>query len=106
MAKSDEVVTTCLTPRNKVQKQVNATIYSTSDLGVQYTEDENGKSTVKAIGKVVIDIPNPDNLPKDQLKVDVTMDFSGTEIHAKAKYRRNEEEVKTVCDFLSAQKDI
>ena len=102
MAKSDEVVTTCLIPRNKAQKQLCAVIYSTSDLGVQYTEDENGKSTVKTIGKVVIDIPNPDNLPRDQLEVDVTMDFSGTEIHAKAKYRRNEEEVKTVCDFLSA----
>ena len=29
------------------------------------------------------------------------MDFSGTEIQAKAKYCVTQEEVKTICDFLS-----
>ena len=34
-------------------------------------------------------------------RVEVFMDFSGTEIQAEAKYRVTGEEVKTVCDFLS-----
>ena len=77
-------------------------IYSSvSELGVQYTEDKNGKSTVTKIGQLLIDIPNPDNLPREDRIVDVTMDFSGTEIQAKAKYRVTGKEVKTVCDFQS-----
>uniref|UniRef100_A0A1X7T0B3 Uncharacterized protein n=1 Tax=Amphimedon queenslandica TaxID=400682 RepID=A0A1X7T0B3_AMPQE len=78
-------------------------IYSTPNVGVQYVTDKNGKSTVAVIGQLVIDIPNPDNLPREKRIVDITMDFSGTEIQAKAKYRITGEEVKTVCDFLSAQ---
>ena len=53
------------------------------------------------IGRLVIEVPNPDNLPLEERIVDVTMDFSGTEIQAKAKYRVTGKEVKTVCDFLS-----
>ena len=60
-------------------------------------------STVTTIGRLVIDIPNPDNLPREKRTVDVTMDFSGTEIQAKATYCATGEEFKTVCDFLSAQ---
>ena len=37
------------------------------------------------------------------LTVDCLMDFSGTEIQAKATYCATGEEFKTVCDFLSAQ---
>ena len=40
---------------------------------------------------------------REERIVDVTMDLSSTEIQAKAKYRVNRQEVKTVCDFLSAQ---
>ena len=62
----------------------------------------HGRSTVYKISQLVINIPNPHNLPLHQHIVDITMDFSGTEIQAKAKYRVTGEEVKTVCDFLSA----
>ena len=34
------------------------------------------------------------------------MDFSGTEIQAKATYCATGEEFKTVCDFLSAQQNF
>ncbi|XP_019859467.1 PREDICTED: heat shock 70 kDa protein 12A-like [Amphimedon queenslandica] len=103
LAKSDEVITTSITPSRQANTSMNLVIYSTPDLGVQYIKDKNGKSTVAVIGQLVIDIPNPDNLPREKRLVDVTMDFSGTEIQAKAKYRITGEEVKTVCDFLSAQ---
>ena len=103
LASKDEVITTDVIPYSQSSTKVNITIYSTPNLGVQYTEDKNGKSTVTEIGQLVIDVPNPDNLPNNQREVDVTMDFSGTEIQAKAKYRVTGKEVKTVCDFLNAQ---
>ena len=100
---TDEVYSTSILPR--FQKKTNATIsiYSTPEIGVQYTVDKNGKNNVRKIGKLKIDVPNPDNLPLNERDIDIFMDFSGTEIQAKAKYRVTGEEVKTVCDFLSNQ---
>ncbi|XP_019858433.1 PREDICTED: uncharacterized protein LOC105314538 [Amphimedon queenslandica] len=103
LVQTDQVITISLTPLHQSDKQITIGIYSTPNLGVRYIEDTNGKSTVIKIGQLVIDIPNPDNLSTDDRHVDITMDFSGTEIQAKAKYRVTGEEVKTVCDFLSAQ---
>ena len=102
LAKANEVVTTTLIPRYEGNTIMHINIYSTPQLGIQYFMDENKKQlTVTAIGKLVIDIPNPNNLPQSQRIVDITMDFSGTEIQAKAHYRVTGKEVKTVCDFLS-----
>ena len=103
LAKADDVITTDVIPYSQSYTKMNITIYSTPNLGVQYIKDKKGESTVTKIGQLILDIPNPDNLPKRERKVDVTMDFSGTEIQAKAKYRVTGKEVKTVCDFLSAQ---
>ena len=103
LVKADEVIATNVTPAYQSNTQMSLTIYSTPRLGVQYTKDKNDKSTVTEIGQLVIDIPNPDNLTREKRRVDVTMDFSGTEIQAKAKYCVTGKEVKTVCDFLSAQ---
>ena len=102
IASADQVITTCMTPASQSFTQISITIHSTPYLGIQYTADMNGRSTVYKIGQLVINIPNPRNLPLHQRIVDITMDFSGTEIQAKAKYRITGEEVKTVCDFLSA----
>ena len=79
-------------------------ILSTVDRGVQYVEDKDGEMVVTKIGELVIDIPNEGNLPRSKRLVDVTVDFSGTEIQAKAKYRVTGEEVKVLCDFLSVAK--
>ena len=103
LVKAEELVTIDLTPLRNADTQMSINIYSTTKLGVQYVVDRKGNSTVTKIGHLVIDIPNPDNLPTEKRKVDVTMDFSGTEIQAKAKYHVTGKEVKTVCDFLSAQ---
>uniref|UniRef100_A0A1X7TPG0 Uncharacterized protein n=1 Tax=Amphimedon queenslandica TaxID=400682 RepID=A0A1X7TPG0_AMPQE len=92
LVQADEVITTSLVPLKQSDEQAQITIYSTPNLGVQYTEDKNGKSTVKKIGQLVIDIPNPDNLPKEKRQIDITMDFSGTEIEAKAEYHITGEE--------------
>ena len=79
-------------------------ILSTLDRGVQYTKDQDGEETATKIGELVIDIPNVGDLPCSQRLVDVTVDFSGTEIHAKAKYRVTGDEVDVLCDFLSVAK--
>ena len=80
-------------------------ILSCQERGVRYVKDKEGKPTVTKVGELVIDTPNPDNLPLHERKVEVSMMFSETEIQAKAKYLLTGEEVKTVCDFLSAQKE-
>ena len=103
LANAEEVITTSLSPYSQATVQSVTNIYSTPNLGVQYIENKKGESTVTRIGQLVIDIPNPDNLPLRERLLDVTMDFSGTEIQAKAKYRVTGKEVKTVCDFLSTQ---
>ena len=103
LAKAEELVTIDLAPLRNADTQMSINIYSTTKPDVQYVVDKRGNSTVTKIGQLVIDIPNPDNLPTEKRIVDVTMDFSGTEIQAKAKYRVTGKEVKTVCDFLSAQ---
>lgn len=95
--------TTALRPSYQSETKMKLDIWSTPFLGVQYIKDKDGKMNVTKIGELIIDIPNPDNLPREKRVIDVTMDFSGTEIQAKAKYRVNGNEVKTVCDFLSAQ---
>ena len=104
-ANVDEVFTTAVAPERHEQTTMTFKIYSTPKVGIQYVKDEEDKFTVRQIGQLIVDIPNPDNRPKDQRMVDMTMDFSGTEIQAKAKYRVTGEEVKTVCDFLSTQND-
>uniref|UniRef100_A0A1X7TCY9 Uncharacterized protein n=1 Tax=Amphimedon queenslandica TaxID=400682 RepID=A0A1X7TCY9_AMPQE len=76
-----------LTPLHQSDEQITIGIYSTPNLGVQYINDKNGKSTVTKIVQLLIDIPNPNNLPREKRLVDVSMNFSGTEIQAKATYR-------------------
>ena len=99
----DEVYKATLIPYSQEATQVCIAIYSTTDDGVQYTRDKNGELTVHKIGELVLDTPNPDNIPNYKRKYDIFMDFSGTEIQARAQYCITREEVKTVCDFLSNQ---
>ena len=100
---NDEEYKTTLIPARQRSTQENISIYSTAADGVQYTLDKEKKATVHKIGELVIDIPNPDNKPKKERKIDIFMDFSSTEIRARAQYRITGQEVKTVCDFLSNQ---
>ena len=99
----DEIYNTTVVPRHQRMTRKSISIYSTTDDGVQYVVDKEGKSTVYKIGQLVLDVPNPDNVPRKDRKIDVFMDFSGTEIKARAQYRITGEEVKTFCDFLSNQ---
>ena len=99
----DEVYKATLIPCYQRMTQQLITIYCTTDDGVQYVVDKEGELTVREIGQLILDTPNPDNIPREEREYDVFMDFSGTEIQARAQYSITEEEVKTVCDFLSKQ---
>ena len=99
----DEVYKDTRIPRYQRLTQVNIPIYCTTDDGVQYTKDKEGELTVRKIGELILDIPNPDNVPRNKRKYDIFIDFSGTEIQARAQYSITGQEVKTVCDFLSKQ---
>uniref|UniRef100_A0A1X7U8X9 Uncharacterized protein n=1 Tax=Amphimedon queenslandica TaxID=400682 RepID=A0A1X7U8X9_AMPQE len=99
----DEVYKATYIPGRQRYTQMHIPIYCTGDDGVQYIEDKKGKLTVREIGQLILDIPNPDNLPRNKREYDVFMDFRGTEIQARAQYSITGEEVKTVCDFLSNQ---
>ncbi|XP_011402427.1 PREDICTED: heat shock 70 kDa protein 12A-like [Amphimedon queenslandica] len=101
LAKADEVVTETFFPRYLGDTRMRIRIYSTPDFGIQYYTDEKKEVFLPTIGELVINIPNPDNMPLIQQIVDVTIDVSGTEIQAKACYRVTGKEVKIVCDFLS-----
>ena len=103
IANYGQVMVTSVVPLNQSNTKVFIKIYSTANSDIQYTVDKNGESTVKEIGQLLLHVPNPKELPKSERIIDVIMDFSGTEIQAKARYRVNKDEVKTVCDFLSAQ---
>ena len=100
-ARRHECYTTKVIPYSSNATEVEIGFYTTSKTGVQYKKDKNGFNNLENIGSIRLNIPNPENLPRNERTIDVTMDFSGTEIKATAKYRLTGEEVKTVCDFLT-----
>ena len=101
MVQTNELFQTYLIPYQQDHTSMSIPIYCTKDRGVLYLKDKNDRFCVRKIGELIIDIPNPDNIPREDRKVYVIMDFSGTEIQAKARYSVNGKEVKIVCDVLT-----
>ena len=86
------------------QANLNAYIpfFTTTDLSVKYTKDRQGRYIVQKIGSLTLYCPNPDKLKKKDRKMEVTMDFSSTEIkvQARALYLPGQPPVKAVLNFL------
>ena len=103
---SDEIVTCVLIPINNLATEVKIPIYSASSkkINIKYTttQDGNPDPSVRKIGELRVDIPNPDNLPLKERRIELTMDFSNTEIQVRARYMVTGKEVKVVVDFLSS----
>ena len=99
----DEEYKATFIPGCQEDMKAHIPIYCTIDDGVQYVRDKEGELTVREIGQLILDVPNPGNIPNKEREYDVFMDFSGTEIQARAQYSITGKEVKTVCDFLSKQ---
>ena len=104
---SDEVITAELYPLNNSTESMTICLYSSFDKGVKYitTPDGNPDPSVRKIGELIIDMPNPERLPREKRLVELTMDFSHTEIQIRARYLLTGKEEKVVADFLSTQVD-
>ena len=104
---SDEVITGELYPVNNSAESMKIRLYSSFDKGVKYitTPDGNPDPSIRKIGELIIDIPNPKKLPREERRVELTMDFSHTEIQIRARYLLTGKEEKVVADFLSSQVD-
>ena len=103
MVQTSELFKTYLIPYQQAHTSMGIPIYCTRDQAVLYLKNKNDQFCVHKIGELVIDISNPDNIPREDHKVFVIMDFSGirTEIQVKARYSVTGKEVEVVCDFLS-----
>ncbi len=103
---SEFVYTLNYHPIEHEAKHMSFSIYSSPDKDVWYTTGKRGKgrhskpATVQKIGKFKVDMPI---LTGDKSRiVEVTFDFSHTEIQVKGYDRTSGSEVKVVLDFLSA----
>ena len=99
---SDEIVTAELSPLSDNATKMKIDLYSTFDSDVEYIKDENKTpiASIRKIGHIEIDMPN-DSLPREKRIVEMTMDFSHTEIQVRARYTVTGTEVKTTIDFLT-----
>ena len=92
-----------LTHHSQKETSFQFTFYSTDHDNVQYIKDKRGNYIVQQIGSLTLATPNPGQLQNNQRTMEVTMDFSSTEIkvQAQATYLLNSPPVKAVLDFLS-----
>ncbi len=101
------VHTAAFTPITHNQRSASFGVYSSPEKDVWYITGKRGKcsrvsqaATVREIGRLEVDMPI---LTGDKSRtIDVTFDFSHTEIQVKGYDRTSGNEVKVVLDFLSA----
>ena len=103
---SGEVFLDTFYPTHHNQTAMSIIVYSSQEKDIFYITGERGKNsrkpgraTVTKLGEVEVDMPD---LTGDKARaVDVTFDFSHTEIKVKAFDRTTKKEVKTVINFLT-----
>ena len=96
---SDVVFTTTLTPPDLQQKKMKLEIVMTDETRAGYTADKKGKKTVVELGCLIIELPES-SATEDQT-VNITLDFSGTELKARARFNHGtSEDIVTIIDFL------
>ena len=92
-----------LIPHRSKDTSARFNFYRATDLNIRYIVDKHGNQTMQELGSgLTLDIPNPYNTPKSNRKMEVSMDFSSTEIkvQARALYLPNQPPVKAVLDLL------
>ena len=92
-----------LIPHRSKDTSASFSFYRSTDPNIYYIVDKHGNQTVQKLGSgLTLDIPNPYNTPKSKRPMEISMDFSSTEIkvQARALYLPNYPPVKTVLDFL------
>ena len=104
---TEELFSSTFMPVKHQQTSVGFEIYSTLEKDVWYTTSKRGRSSrvtapveIRKIGKFVVQMPV---LTGDKnRKIDVTFDFSHTEIQVRGYDNTSGNEVKVTLDFLSA----
>ena len=101
---SSDIVIVELLPINNAQTSMCLCLYGSFEKEVKYitTPDGNPNPSIRKIGELNVDMPNPDNLSRENRRVVLMIDFSQTEIQIQARYLVTGEEVKVVADFLSS----
>ena len=101
---SSNLVVVKLSPVNNAQTSMCLCLYGSFEKEIKYitTPDGNPNPSIRKIGELNVDMPNPDNLPREKRQVELVMDFSHTEIQIRAQYSATSEVVKVVADFLSS----
>ena len=91
-----------LTPCRQASVQATFNFYTTTDLSIKYTVDKRGKCNLSQIGSLTLDCPNPDKLDRKDRKLEVTIDFSSTEmkVQARALYLPGQPPVKAVLILI------
>ena len=92
-----------LVPHRSKDTSAHFSFHRATDLNIHYIVDKHGNPTVQNLGSgLKLDIPNPHNIPRSERKMEVSMDFSSTEIkvQARALYLPDQPPVKAVLDFL------
>ena len=83
-------------PSRESQKEIGIPVYASKLKDPQYTDQGCQK-----IGEFLVDISNvPDDLPREDRKVFVSLTFSGTEITASARVEKTDEITAASFDFL------
>ena len=105
MLRSSEIVTGELCPLSNTADGMSIELFSTFEKDIEYIKDEenNPIPNIRKIGDIHVDMPNEEQLPRELRTVEMTMDFSHTEIQVRARYTVNNTEVKATIDFLSDQ---
>ena len=96
---SDRVFTTTLTPPLLNQKEMKLEIFRTEQTRVGYICDKQCNKTVEEIGCLSIKLP--ESFSAEDRTVCITLDFSGTELKAKACFNHDRsKDVLAIIDYL------
>ena len=97
--KANEVFTIKLVPQFHTDTEARIGFYCSTNPNVRYTNDEG----TSQIGEIRLSIPNPTHQPVTERIIEITMNFSSTEIKAtaRASYLNDKPPVSTVLDFLN-----
>ena len=96
---SDRVFTTILTPPCLSQEEMKLEIFRTERTRVGYTHDKQHNKTVEEIGCLSIKLPKISSM--EDRTVHITLDFSGTELQARARFSHGRsEDILAILNFL------
>ena len=93
---SGKVYTQTVSPPDHSQKTMKLELLMTDKTGVQYIRDKDGKRTVERAGCLVIDLSERSSSQHDSHKINVTLDFSGTELKARAHFAKEQDDTKDI----------